>query len=369
MIISSPICKTVCYILPILSLFCFLAYIFHGLESLRLFTTMHQLMRYIPERAWKANPVLKVLTKGIVVPIEKVEQLREELLQTNFSNMFDLCSIKISSSNSSILPHNTDSSLSDSTIESGYFVDVKGSEIDRFFGFHPSNLLEIIQCLIGQMPQNEEQIKKFFNNRSDTPVSVTFDGKNEVTISFSKQNKNVFLVSNNNSHFLMNSLIRQMQLIKYQVQFKSEEIKNPFIAIIDNLSYQNLRKSLNDENENLNEFLGLEVRDRRNKVLIIDKVNNIELQKSIIAQLKPLLTSFEGRCSICNQGTLFILGSKVMFPSFKGRVFGSCYDTAIQTLNNLYPGQIAYPSSLMVEESANSIVFEGSDLSISIIVS
>lgn len=369
-IITSPICRTICYILPILSILLFLAYMIQGFESLRLFTTMHQLMRYIPQRAWNANPVLKVLNKGVVVPIEKVEQLREDLFQTNFSQVFDLCSIQFSKD----LPYieNTDGSLSGSgnilkNDESGYFVEVKGN-IDRFFGFHPLNLKEIIQCLIDQMPEAENQIKQFFLNRSDQPVSVTFDGKTEVKISFSKGNKNLLLISDNNSHFLMNSLIRKMQLINYTVQFKSEEIKNPFVAIVDNLQIQNLRKSLNVEDKNLNDFLGFEVRDRRNKILIIDKVNNIELQKRVILLLKPLLHSFDGRCSICNEGSLYILGSKIMFPPFKGRVFGSCYDTALQALNNLNPGQIAFPSSLMTEESTNSFIFKGSDLSISIIV-
>lgn len=368
LIITSPVCKTLCYILPIFSIISFLIYLIKGIESLRLFTTMHQLMRYIPERAWKANPVLKVLTKGVVVPIEKVEQLRRDLLQSNFSNMFDLCSIELSNFNVQSQVVNTDSSLSDSgNNDSGYFINVKGN-IDRFFGFHPLNLKDIVQCLIDKMPEAENQIRQFFTNRSDQTASVTFDGKTEVKISFSRENKNIFFLSDNNSHFLMNSLIRKMQLIKYPVQFKSEEIKNPFIAIIDNLTYQNLRNGFNIDNNDLNDFLGFEVRDRRNKILIIDKVNNIELQKRLILQLKQLLPTFDGRCSICNEGSLFILGSKIMFHSFKGRVFGSCYDTALQALKNLNPGQIAFPSSLMTEESANSFIFKGSDLSISIIV-
>lgn len=365
-IIASPIFRTFGYIIPILSILSFFVYIIQGVESLRLYTTMYQLMRYIPERAWKANPVLKVLTKGIVVSIEKVEQLRDELFQTDFSQIFDLCSIQFQSNLNSISNNDSESDGSLNQID-GYFVEVKGN-IDRFFGFHPSKISEIIQCLIGQMPESAKQIRDFFTNRPDQPVSVSFDGKTEVMISFSKQNKNVFLISDNNSHFMMNKLIRQMQRIKYPVVFKSEEIKNPFCAIINEFPLQNLRKSFNEESINLNEFFGFEIRDRRSKLVIIDRGNNVEQQKRFISLLKPLLVSIDGKCSICNEGSLFILGSKVMFPLFKGRAFGSCYQTAMQILGNLMPGQIAYPSSLQIMDSANSFIFQGSDLSISIVV-
>ena len=338
--LSSRWTQTIGYILLFLSLFSFGGYILEMVSTIKMFTTMHQLMIYIPERAWKSNPVLRILTRGVLLQNDKVYEFRHDLLPSDFTNTLDLCSVKIANS--------------------GRLYDVKGN-ITKLIGFDPvesnKKLSDLMQKLIKRTPEFKGEIENYFNNRVNQPRSVTFDGKREVTISFSTK-KNILFISDNSSHFNGNQILRKMQTIKYTAAFKSEQIEKPFICLIDKLKYKKIKPLLD----------GFEIKDRKNYITLIDREGNIPKQKSLIENIKNLIHNHDGKCVICNRGSLIVLGSKVMFPQSKGRIYGTCYEASKQILKFCKPGQIICPTSLLEYESLNTFSFDGPDFTIELTI-
>ena len=214
-----------------------------------------------------------------------------------------------------------------------------------------------MQKLIKRTPEFKGEIENYFNNRVNQPRSVTFDGKREVTISFSTK-KNILFISDNSSHFNGNQILRKMQTIKYTAAFKSEQIEKPFICLIDKLKYKKIKPLLD----------GFEIKDRKNYITLIDREGNIPKQKILIENIKNLIHNHDGKCVICNRGSLIVLGSKVMFPQSKGRIYGTCYEASKQILKFCKPGQIICPTSLLEYESLNTFSFDGPDFTIELTI-
>ncbi|OHT06563.1 hypothetical protein TRFO_25378 [Tritrichomonas foetus] len=324
------------YVCSIISLLLFIIYVKEGFRNVYLFHIMHQFIQYIPENSWKVNPVLRILTRGVLLSNDKVYKFRNDLSQTDVSKVLNICRLKFKNN--------------------GKIYGIKGN-INNFLGFRPSSLNDLERRLIELNPESEKQINQYFKEKSDQVRSVTFNGINEVNIYFSK-NKSSFIIMDNSSHFALNEIIRKINVIKYPLALKSNQINKPFIAILEGIEFFKI----------IDICEGFDVRDRRNKVVIIDNDNNIEKQKALIKNIKLLDNLAQGKCVICNEGTLFVLGSKVMFPAVKSRIFGSCYEAAKQISKILKLGQVAYPTSLLETEELNTFVFNGPDVSISLVV-
>lgn len=329
--ISSPVLMTIRYVLVIVSILFILIYIINGIDVLRLYKTMHHLLRYIPERAWNANPFLSIITTDYFIPIQKVEQFRKDIIQSDLSRDFGFCTIKVQSPNNDL-------------------VEINGN-ISDYFDFYPNNLNDILQCLINQMPEAENQIMEFFTDRSNQTRSVTFNGRTEASISFSKSDKSLMFISDNSSHIKVNSLIRKMQSFYTQAPLKSELIQHPFISVIEGISFNILIKDINDHQKEVHfEF---DVVDKRNRIIIIDKKNNIEHQKHFISVLQSLPSRSQWKCCISNEGNLYILGSKVSFPSLKNRAFGSLRDLSTDVVGNLNQGEMNVLCEFDIGTSSN----------------